>query len=169
MYRVAGWQDTDDFLGVTVDDGDLAAVAQRHREEIVNISIMLRPLGSVARRYHNLPGRLHVREPEFRRGGRFLLQEAGHDVDLLGAQLAGRAPVRHAGGRTVGDERLQVLGAAFTGDVRRERLAGCALAQYTVAARTALEVELGRQRVLLFRELGALGGLQLPGFVGRYR
>ena len=98
MHRVAGRQDADDLLGIAVDDGDLAAVAQRHREEIVDVAVVLRPLGSVGRIDHHLPRCLHVLEPELGRRGRFLLQEARHDVDLLYGQLAGRAPVRHAGG-----------------------------------------------------------------------
>src|SRR5690606_25880363 len=68
-------------------------------------------------------------------------------------QVTGGTPVRHAGGRTEVDQRLQVFGAAFAGDVRGQRLAGCALAQYTVTACATLEVDLLRAGELGFTDV----------------
>src|SRR3546814_4752377 len=75
-----------------------------------------------------------------------VLQEARHDVDLLGGQLPRGAPVGHAGRRAEVDQRLEVVGALGTGDVRGQRLAGGALAQHAMAAGAALEEDLGDRK-----------------------
>ena len=95
-------------------------------------------------RHQHLPARLDLLHAELGRLRRLVLQVARHQVDLLGRQLAGLAPVRHAGRRAQVDEHLQVLGALLLRDVRGQRLAGGALAQHAVAAGAALEVDLLR-------------------------
>ena len=42
MHGVTGRQDANDFLGVTIDDGNLACIAQRDREEVVDVAAVLR-------------------------------------------------------------------------------------------------------------------------------
>ena len=143
VHGVAGRHDADDFLGVAVDDRDLAGIAQRDREEIIDIALVLRLLRPILGRDHDFPARHHVRHAELRRCRRLLLQEARHDVDLRGSQVTGCTPVRHAGRRTVGDQCLEVFGAFRLRNVRRQRLAGRALAQHAVAAGAALEIQLG--------------------------
>ena len=125
------------------DDCNLTAVTQRDREEVLDVAVVLRALGPVFGRHEHLPGRFHVFEPELGRRRRFLLQELRHDVDLFLREFAGSAPVRHTRRRTVGNQRLEIIGAFRKGDVRRQRLARSALAQHAVASRAALEIELG--------------------------
>ena len=87
-------------------------------------------------------------------------------------ELAGRAPVRHAGGRAELDERLQVVGALRLRDVRGQRLAGRALAQHAVAAGAALEVDLLRVlelRARHVRRAGRHADLRAGGADGRGR
>ncbi len=140
--RVAGLDDIDDLLGVAVDQRHLAGVTQRGREDVrdvVVVHLLFRPL---VRRHDDLPGALHVGHAPLRRGRRVLLDVARHQVDLGLGELTRGLPVRHARRRAVGDEDLEVVGALVERDVRRQRLAGGALAQHAVAASAALEVDL---------------------------
>ncbi len=142
VHRVAGLDDVDDLLRSAVDQRDFARVAQRDGHQVLDVVVvhlLLRPLRDGD---DDFPARLHLLHAEFGRRGRLLLDVARHQVHLGGGQLAGRAPVRHAGGRAVADEHLEVLGALRQRDVGRERLAGGALAQHAVASRAALEVDL---------------------------
>ena len=144
VHRVAGLDDVDDLLGVAVDQRHLAGVAQRRREDVLDVVAVHLLRRALARRDDDLPRRLHLLHAEFRRRGRRLLDVARHQVHVGVGEIARRAPVRHAGRRAVLDEDLQVLGALVDRDVGRERLAGRALAQHAVAAGAALEVDLPR-------------------------
>ena len=144
MDRVAGLDSRHDLLRIAVDQRDLAGVAQRHREDIVEIDVvhlLLRPLGD---RNDHLPRGLHLLHAEFRRGRRLVEEITRHQVDLLFRQIARGAPVRHAGGRTIGDEVAQIFEALRLRQVGCQRLAGGALAQHAVTARATLEVDLVR-------------------------
>ena len=144
MHRIAGLDDVDDFLGITVDQRNLAGVTQGGREDVLDVVVVHLLRRTLLRRHDDLPRFLHVRHAEFRRLRRRLLDVARHQVDLFGVQLARSTPVRHTGRRTVLDEHLQVLRAALEHQVGRERLARGALAQHTVATGTALEIDLTR-------------------------
>ncbi|MNT04392.1 hypothetical protein D3C72_1389680 [compost metagenome] len=142
MHRVAGLDDVDDLLAVAIDQRDLAGVAQRDREEVVQV-VLVHLLGRPLRDGQDvLAAFLDVSQRKFRRCRRIELYITGHQVDFLVGEVAGCAPVRHAGRAAVLDEGLQVFRAARAGDVWRQRLAGRALAQHAVAAGAALEVDL---------------------------
>ena len=153
VHRIAGLDDVDDLLGVAVDQRDFTGIAQCGREnvlDVVVVHLLLRPIG---RRDDDLPGRLHLRHAELGWHRRVLLHVAGHDVDRFLVHLARGQPIRHAGGRTVGDEDLQVIGALADREVWRQRLAGGAFAQHAVAARAAFEVGLAAEIELGLRHL----------------
>ncbi len=142
VHRVAGLDDVDDLLGVAIDQRHLAAVAQRGGEDVVDVVIVHLLGGALLRRHQHLPGGFHFLHAEFRRRGRFLLDVARHQIDLLGGHLARGLPVGHPRRRAVGDEHLEVFGTLVEGDIRGQWLAGGALAQHTMAAGTALEINL---------------------------
>ena len=144
VHRVARLDHVDDLLGVAVDQRHLAGVTQRDREDVVEVELVLLRRRPLLDRDQHLPGVLDLLHAPFRRLRRLVLHEARHDVDLVRRELAGLAPARHAGGRALVDEDLEVLGALGLGDVRRQRLARRALAQHAVAAGAALEVDLLR-------------------------
>ena len=98
--------------------------------------------GALFHRHIDLAGFFNIRQREFRRGGRLLLDVARHQVHILLAHLTRGLPVGHAGRAAVGDEDLQVVGALAQGDVGRQRLAGGPLAQHAVTAGAALEIDL---------------------------
>ncbi len=122
--------------------GHLTGVAQGHRHQVVDVDIVHLLGRPVLGRDDDLPAFAHFRHAPFRRRRRFEQQVTGHQVHVFLGKLARRAPVRHPGRRTVGDEALQVVVAVLARDVGRQRLAGGALAQNAVAAGAALEVEL---------------------------
>ncbi|MNY07396.1 hypothetical protein D3C86_1401970 [compost metagenome] len=139
MDRVARLDDGDDLLRVPVDQGDLAAVAQGHREQVLEVELVQLLLGALGGRDDLLVGGHHLLHPELGRLGGLLHDVAGHDVDFTRSQLVGGPEVRHAARRAVGDHVLEVLVAPLAGDVGGEGLAGGALAQDPVAAGAALE------------------------------
>ena len=149
VHRVAGVQHVDDLVRAAVDQGDLAGVAQSHREQIVDIEVVLRRVGALLDRHVHGPGLAHLLQAELGRRPWVVQQVARHQVDLALGQLARGAPVRHAGGRAVVDERLQVVVAELAREVGRERLARGALPEHAMAAGAALEVDL-----VGLRELG---------------
>ncbi|MNI35377.1 hypothetical protein D3C73_894000 [compost metagenome] len=106
MHRVTGLDQLDDFLGVAVDQGDLAVVAQGHREQVRQIEFTQLFLRTILRLDQYFPGLERLGHAPFRRGRRRVLDELGHGGDLLLGQGIGGAPVRHACGRSVGDQRL---------------------------------------------------------------
>jgi hypothetical protein len=143
VHRVAGRHDGHDLVGIAVNDRHLAGVAERHRKEVLDVAAVLWLRRAIIRLHDQLPAGGHLRQAELRRGRRFVLQVACHDVDLLIGEVTGGPPVRHAGGGTVSDQGLQVIGALLARDVRGQWLAGRALAQHAVAAGTTLEIDLG--------------------------
>jgi ferredoxin len=42
VHRIAGVEHVDDLVGAAVDQGDLAGVAQGHREQVVDVDVVLR-------------------------------------------------------------------------------------------------------------------------------
>ena len=142
MHRVAGVHGVDDLERVAVDDRHLAGIAQRDREEVLPIALVLRRRGPLLRRQEHLPGLLHLRQRHLRRRGRLVLQELRHHLGLGLGQHALFAPVGHAAGRAVEDDRGQRGGALRPRLVRGQRRAGGAFAQRAVAARAALEEDL---------------------------
>ncbi|MNP18556.1 hypothetical protein D3C76_1110440 [compost metagenome] len=115
----------------------------------------------------DLPGLAGFGHAPFRWGRWGVLDELGHHRDLVFGQGIGRAPVRHASGRAVGDQRLQVGLAARLGDVGCQRLAGGAFAKHAVATGAALEVDfLGRVEVGL-AQVGRAFGLDHTGLFRR--
>ena len=106
MYGIAGRQDAHDLLGVAIDYGYLAGITQRHREEVLDVAVVLRLRWPVFGLNQQVPALFHLHHAEFGRRRRFLLKEARDDVDLFIGQVAGTSPVRHTCGRTVSDERL---------------------------------------------------------------
>ena len=164
VHGVAGLEDRHDFLGIAIDDRNLAGVTQRNREEIFDIAVVLRLGRTIFRRTtRTFHARLHFRHAEFRRRGRFLLQEARHDVDLFRRHFARRTPVGHAGRRTVGDQRLQVVRALFSRDVRRQRFTCRTLAEYAVAACAAFKIQLRSGGEFSLTQDGTAGSHDLAG------
>ncbi len=157
VHRVAGLDHLDDLLGVAIHQRDLTAVAQRHDEDVVDVVVVLLGRRPVLDRHHDGPAGLDLLHAELGWLRRLVLHVARHQVDLLRRQLAGLAPARHAGGRALVDEDLEVFGALFLRDVGRQRLAGRAFAQHAVTTRAALEVDL-----LRLLELG-LGHVRCAG------
>ncbi len=157
VHGVAGLDDRDDLLRVAVDEGDLARVAQRGGEDVVDVVAVLLGLRALLHGHLHAPGRLHLRQAELGRLGRRLLHVARHHVDLVVVQLARSAPVGHARGRAVLDEDLEVVGSLVDGDVGREGLAGGALPQHAVAACAALEKDLAGVVELRLRHGRRLG------------
>ena len=162
VHGIAGGQDLDDLLGVAVDQGDLARVAQRDREEVVEVQLahlLLRPLVD---RHQDLPCGLDLGQAEFRRLRRLVEQITGHQIDILLGQIARSAPIGHAGRGAVVDEGLEVLEAQLLRKVGGERLACRALAQHAMTAGAPLEVDqigavelvLGERRHARFRAGG---------------
>ena len=149
MHRIARLDHVDDLLRVAVDQRHLAGVAQRHREDVVEVELVLLRRRPLVHGDQDLPRALDVLHAPFRRLRRLVLHEARHDVDFVGREFTRLAPARHARRRALVDEDLEVLRALGLGDVRRQRLAGRALPQHAMAARTTLEVD-----VLRMLELG---------------
>ena len=148
MHRVAGVDDVDDFLAVAIDQRNLSGVAQGDRKQVFDVVVVHFLRDALGGRRNQFPAAAHFGHAPLRRGRRLVLQVARHHVDFGFVEFARGTPVRHAGGRAVGNEGLQVNTAARAGYIGGERLAGRALAQYAVAAGAAFEVNL-------------LGGLEL--------
>ncbi|MNO83200.1 hypothetical protein D3C76_744950 [compost metagenome] len=142
VHGIAGVDDLDDLLAVAIHQGDLAGVPQGDGEQVAEVQVVLLFLRPVFRLDQQLPGLAHFRHAPLRRLRRGVLDVLGHQGDLVLAQFAGCAPVGHAGGRTIGDQRFEVLLATLLGDVRRQRLPGGSLAQDAMATGAALEVDL---------------------------
>ena len=176
MHGVAGLDDAADFLGVAVDQGHFAGVSQGDREhvlEVVVVHLLGRP---ILDRHDDLPGIHRVLEAVLGRHIRRHLDVLGHQGDfVLGQDVV---EIHHAAVGTVADDLFQtrlteldrsafglaaVLGGAAP--VRLEVLAGSALAQHTMTAGAALEVDLlrgllfggGQRRGSLLREGTAHG------------
>ena len=143
MHRVAGIKNSDDFLAVPVDQGNLARVTQGHREDIVDIVLVLRLAGTILLGYIHLPAVHHFLHAPLGRHGRLVLQEARHDVDLLFAEVTGGTPVGHTAGAAVVDQHLEELGTALLGDISGQGLARRPFAQHAVTTGAALEIEFG--------------------------
>ena len=117
MHGVAGFDDIDDLLGVAVNQGDFTGVTKGNYKDIIDV-VAVHFLGrAFIDRYHDLPAFLHFLHAPFRRAGGFMLNIAGHHVDLLGTQVAGGAPIRHAGRRAEFDQRFEVLSAFLSRDI----------------------------------------------------
>lgn len=169
VHRVAGIEDLPDLVGVAVDQRELARVAQRDREHVLQVDLVHLLGRTVLDGDQQLPAVLHVLERELGRDRRRVLDVTRHQVDLfLGQDVI---VVDHAAFGAVRDDLLEALGAELEGaalqlgavrsglgPVRLEVLAGGALAQHAVATCAALEVDL-----LAFFHL--LGG-QLGRFLG---
>ena len=61
VHGVAGFDDVDDFLGITVDQGDRAVVTQGHRENVLDVVVVHLFGGTLVHRDVFLAGRFHVR------------------------------------------------------------------------------------------------------------
>ena len=157
VHRVAGLDDVDDLLGVTVNQRHFARVTQRGREDVGDVVIVHLLGGAILRGHHHLPGLLHVRHAPLGGHGRILLDVAGHHVDIGLAHFTGSLPVGHAGWRTVGNEHLEVVRALGQGHIRRQRLARGTFAQHAVAACATLKVRLARAVELGLRHLWRSG------------
>ena len=111
VHGVARADDIDDLLGVAVDQRHLARVTQRDREDVVDVVVVLLPGRPLVDRHDDVPRCLHLLHAELRRLRRLVLHVARHQIHLLGAELAGLAPARHAGRRALVDEGLEIIGA----------------------------------------------------------
>ena len=162
MHRIAGLDDLVDLIVAAIDQRHLAGVAQGDREQVLDVDVVLLAGRTFVDRHQDLPARLHFRHAPFRRLGRLMEQVTRHEVDLVLGHVAGGAPVRHAGRRTVGDERLQIVHAQVAGDVGGQRLAGGAAAQHAVTAGASLEIDARGLAVLglgHFRDAGHGAGV----------
>ena len=144
MHCVAGIDDLHDFLGITVDQGDLAGITQGDAEDVFQIQVVHLLGRPVFRRNDHFPGFLHVSQAEFGRHGRLVHDVLGHQFHGFFIEVTGRQPVRHAGRGAVTDKRLEVVDTALLGDVRSQRFTSGAFTQYAVTAGAALEVDLLR-------------------------
>ena len=96
--RVTGVDGLDDLLAVAVDQGNPAIVTQGHREQVRQIQLVQLPGRAIFRLDQHLPAVTHGGHAPLRRSRRLVLDIVGHQGDLFRGQLAGCAPVRHAGG-----------------------------------------------------------------------
>ena len=142
VHGVAGFDDVDDFLGITVDQGDRAVVTQGHREDVLDVVVVHLFGGALVHRDVFLAGCFHVGQGELGRCRGIVLDVAGHQVHGGFVELTRGQPVGHPGGGTVSDKGFEVLGAFVVGQIRGQRLAGCAFAQHTVATGAALKINL---------------------------
>ena len=142
MHGIAGLDDGDNLLRIAVDESHFAGIAQRHREQVVEIELVHLGGRPLVDGHQHLPGGLDVRHAELRRLCRFVQQIFCHQLDFFRLQFARGAPVGHAGRRAVSDEIAQILKAELLGDVGSERLARGALAQHPVTAGATLEINL---------------------------
>ena len=142
MHRIARLDDRLDLIGFAVDQGNLAGIAQRHREQVVDVDVVHLFRRPFLGRHDDLPGLFHLGHAEFWRRGRVEQQIAGHHVDLLFGQLARGAPVRHARGRAISDKVAQIFIPVVAGNVGGQGFARRTLAQHAVAACAALEIDL---------------------------
>ncbi len=167
MHCITGVDGLDDLLAVTVDEGDLAVVTQGDGEQVRQVQLVHLLFRPIFRLDQHIPGILHLLHPPLGRGRRSVLDVLGHQRDLVLGQRVGRPPVRHTGRRTIGDQRFQIGLATLLGDVRRQRLAGRALAQHTVTAGAALEVdflgllELGARQIWRTRRMHNLSASRI--------
>ena len=95
MHRITGLDDGDNLLGITVNQGDLSRISQRHGEDILDVVLVLLFGGTFLRRHQQLPGRLHLFHAEFRRDRWFMLQVLGHQRYFIRAEVTRGAPVGH--------------------------------------------------------------------------
>ena len=144
MHGIACWQNRDDLLGVAINEGNFTAVTQGDREDVGNIETVFLLLGALIDGDHDLPGAFHVLHAEFRRGRRLLLDITRHQIHFGRRQLTARTEVRHTGGRTVGNEGLQIFGTICQRFVGSQRFTRGTLTQHTVAAGAAFKIDLAR-------------------------
>ena len=166
MHGVAGVDDVRDFVGVAVNQGHLAGVPQGHAEQVFQVQVVHLLGGALLGGHDDFPGGLHLFEAVFRGLGRFVHDVLGHQLDFFLGEVTGGQPVRHAGRRAVADKGLEVVDPPFLGDVRRQRLAGRALAQDTMAAGAAFKVDL---LGLLEFGVGQVGCARCANHLGRSR
>ncbi len=140
MHRIAGVDHRLDLVARAIDQGHLAGIAQRHREQVVDRDVVRLLARTILRRNQQLPAGAHLGHAELGRRGRVEQQIPGHNVDLFIGHLARGSPVRHSRWRAVIDEVVQIIKTHFAGDVGGEGLARRTLAQHAVAAGTPLEV-----------------------------
>ncbi len=55
VHRITGVQDADNLLAVTVDEGNLAGIAQRHREQVVEVQLVHLFARPLVDRHHDFP------------------------------------------------------------------------------------------------------------------
>ena len=153
MHGVAGLDDAADFLGVAIDQGHFARVAQRHREHVLQVDLVHLLGRTLVDRHDDLPGIHRFLEAVLWRHIRRVLDVACHQVDFfLGQDVI---KVHHAAIGTVADDLFQTRltqgqrttfsGLAFLvglAPMRLKVLAGGTLAQDTVATSATLEVNL---------------------------
>jgi hypothetical protein len=88
VHGIAGIQHVDDLVAGAVDQGDLAGVAQRHREQVIDVEIVLRLLGPFRDRDLDGPGIPNLGHAEFGRARHVVEEVAAHQIDLALGQLA---------------------------------------------------------------------------------
>jgi hypothetical protein len=142
VNRIAGLEHGDDLFRTAVDERDLAAVTQGHREEIIKVQIVFLAGRPVRDRHQDLPALRDLGQAVFGRLRRLVQQITRHEIDVVRTNVARRAPVGHAARRAVVDEGVQIVVAEFLGDVGGERLAGGTLAQHAVAAGASFKIDL---------------------------
>jgi len=154
VYRVPGLHRGHQLLRVAIDDRALTDVSENDAEVVVDVALVLGLLRPLRNRNHQLVGLHHLLESHFRGNGGGQLHELGHQRSFFGGELSGAAPAWHAGVGAVEDHLLELveclLGHLARGDVGT----GCALAERTVATRTAIEVDICGGILLLLAQLG---------------
>ena len=166
MHRVAGVDDLHDFLGITVNQGNLACITQGDAEQVFQVQIVHLFLGAILRWHDHFPGFLHVSQAEFGRLWRFVHDVLGHQFHGFFIEVTGRQPVRHTGRGAVTDKRLEVVDTALLGDIRSQRFTGGAFTQNAVTAGATLEVDLLRFLEFCIGQIGCAGG---ANDFGRFR
>ena len=156
MHGVAGLDDAPYLLGITVDQRHLAGIAQRHREDVVQIDVVHlfgRPLVD---RHMQLPGAAHVGQaPLGRRVGRHL-DIGRHVLDFILAQDI--VEVRHAPFSAVTHDFFQPRVAQLAGVFRFEIFARRTFAQHAVAAGATLEIRFAASGLGFVGQTGRIGG-----------
>ncbi|MNZ79950.1 hypothetical protein D3C78_985690 [compost metagenome] len=166
MHRITGLDQLDDLFAVTVDQGNLAVIAQCHRKQVGQVELAQLPGRTILGFDQHFPGFQRFGHAPFRWRRRRVLNELGHVRDLIFGQRIGRSPIRHACGRSIGNQRLQEGLPAGLGDVRRQGFPGGTFAQNAMAAGAALEVDFLGCVELGLAHVGRAGGFG-HGRVGR--
>src|SRR5690606_5640149 len=80
VHRVAGVEDLPDLVVVAVDQGQLAGVAQRDGEDVLQVDLVHLLLRTLGNRNEQLPAFFHVLQGELGRHVGRLLDVARHQV-----------------------------------------------------------------------------------------